>query len=106
VAAQIRDSMMRPIEQAAEQSLSASPPDIRGAVDSIAQAIVAISEAPLEEAIDAATAAQMRHQVMTPLEQAGESLSASLQAPEQAMSLLSSAIVAISSLPLETAAAE
>ena len=104
VAAQIRDSMMRPIEQAAEQSLSASPPDIRGAVDSIAQAIVAISEAPLEEAIDAATAAQMRHQVMTPLEQAGEALSASLDAPERAISLLSSAVIAISSLQLETAA--
>ncbi len=104
VAAQIRDSMMRPIEQAAEEALSASPPDIRGAVSLIAQAIVAISEAPLEQAVDEATAAQMRHQVMTPLEQAGEALSASLNAPESAMAQLSSAIVAISSLHLEAAA--
>ncbi len=104
VAAQIRDAMMRPIEQAAEEALSASPPDIQGAVSLIAQAIVAISEAPLEQAIDPGAAAQMRHQVMTPLEQAGETLSATIEAPERAMSLLSSAIIAISSLQLETAA--
>jgi hypothetical protein len=104
-AARMRNEIMTPIEQAAEQGLAASPPDVRKAIDLIAQAIVAVSRAPFESGgFDEATAASMRNEVMTPLEQAGEMLSASLSAPERAMDLMAQAIVATSSLSLERAA--
>jgi hypothetical protein len=101
-AASMRHRIMTPIEQAAEEGLAASPPDIRRAVSLISDAIVAVSETRFEAGgFDEDTAASMRNSIMTPLEQAGEALSAALSAPERATELLSTAIVETANLKLE-----
>jgi hypothetical protein len=103
-AAGIRHRIMTPIEQAVEEGLQATPPDIRRAIEPISEAVLAVSEANFEAGgFDEAAAAQMRHVILTPLEQAGEMLSASLSAPERTMELLSKAIVETSTLSLEAA---
>jgi len=91
---------MTPIEQAAEEALSVSPPDAQRAMRLISQAIYATANAPLEQRFARSTAASMRNEVLTPLEEAGELLSSGGSA-QQAIALLARAIVATSSLRLE-----
>lgn len=102
-AARIRHEIMSPIEEAAGEALTASPPDTVRAMRLISQAIYAVASAPLEQRFARSTAAAMRHEVMTPLEEAGELLSSGGSA-EQAMTLLARAIAATASLRLESGA--